>query len=612
MATITVYAGDISLVSKWTVVFGGSSYIMSPGPSTALGTLTFSLAGLPAGATITNATLYSDLNSPLTGAALRQIDGSVFSGSRDVTSKVTGAGTSVSFALAFRANGTASTPAGQRSSAQQFWNNRIVITYTEPAGGTTPGTGTGPFGTISADKSTMDFGGAVKMTLTGVPNRWHRLAWSCLGNSDSIVIGTGYGYVWNVATALAWMNSIPNATSANMVFTLTGFDVSDNNGSNPLGTRTVTVKLTVPANVVPTFTGFTATRVANGVPAAITNYVQGYSKVTLAVTGAAGAYGSTVSSYSIVGGGFSSALSSVTFGVLKNAGEVTFSATVTDSRGRKRTGTVSIAVLDYAKPTLSGAAAYRAASDGTKANDGTYARLFANAVFSALEGENTATLSGRIYPRGGTPGEWTTMTSGTAWVTGGGALSITTTYIAEIRVSDLLNAYTLTVVIPTDSVGLNIRDGATGAAVGKYAEEDNVFESAWPIKVAGENVALAAYPVGAIYISVSSTDPGTLFGGTWAALGGRFLIAANSTYTAGSTGGEAAVTLTKAQLPDTQLSVNFSYSFATVASGTNYSYVPHSLTFDNNPNLKTKALGSGEKHNNLPPYLAVYMWKRTA
>lgn len=61
------------------------------------------------------------------------------------------------------------------------------------------------------------------------------------------------------------------------------------------------------------------------------------------------------------------------------------------------------------------------------------------------------------------------------------------------------------------------------------------------------NAALAIYKVGAIYMSVDSTSPATLFGGTWVALEGRMLIGANSTYTAASTGGAATVTLTAAQ-----------------------------------------------------------------
>ena len=45
------------------------------------------------------------------------------------------------------------------------------------------------------------------------------------------------------------------------------------------------------------------------------------------------------------------------------------------------------------------------------------------------------------------------------------------------------------------------------------------------------------YPIGSIYTSVNSTSPETLFGGTWEALGGRFLIGANEDYMANSTGG---------------------------------------------------------------------------
>ena len=61
-------------------------------------------------------------------------------------------------------------------------------------------------------------------------------------------------------------------------------------------------------------------------------------------------------------------------------------------------------------------------------------------------------------------------------------------------------------------------------------------------KLSGKTLAeimLALYPVGAVYISVNSTSPASLFGGTWESISGRFLLGADDTYTAGSTGGEA-------------------------------------------------------------------------
>ena len=63
------------------------------------------------------------------------------------------------------------------------------------------------------------------------------------------------------------------------------------------------------------------------------------------------------------------------------------------------------------------------------------------------------------------------------------------------------------------------------------------------------NAALAIYKVGAIYMSVDSTSPATLFGGTWVALEGRMLIGADSTYSAGTTGGSKTTTLGTSNLP---------------------------------------------------------------
>lgn len=60
--------------------------------------------------------------------------------------------------------------------------------------------------------------------------------------------------------------------------------------------------------------------------------------------------------------------------------------------------------------------------------------------------------------------------------------------------------------------------------------------------------SIDSWPVGSIYMSVNSTSPATLFGGTWQRIQDRFLIAAGSTYKAGGTGGEATHTLTAASV----------------------------------------------------------------
>lgn len=135
----------------------------------------------------------------------------------------------------------------------------------------------------------------------------------------------------------------------------------------------------------------------------------------------------------------------------------------------------------------------------------------------------------------------------------------------------------------------------------------------------GSDVLQAVYPVGAVYISTVSTDPATLFGfGTWEQIQNRFLLAAGSTYTAGSTGGAATHTLTGHEMPTHShgLVRQQWYNSDTVASsGTGSIYSWKSSTGGTTSasyNGITGAVGSGAAHNNMPPYLAVFMWKRTA
>ena len=115
------------------------------------------------------------------------------------------------------------------------------------------------------------------------------------------------------------------------------------------------------------------------------------------------------------------------------------------------------------------------------------------------------------------------------------------------------------------------------------------------------------YPVGSIYISINSTSPASLFGGTWEQLKDRFLLSAGDSYTAGSTGGAASVTLTVEQIPAHNHQINYNVVYRqSVSSGGGVRNVVASGT----DSLNTDDKGSGKSHNNMPPYLTVYMWKR--
>ena len=142
------------------------------------------------------------------------------------------------------------------------------------------------------------------------------------------------------------------------------------------------------------------------------------------------------------------------------------------------------------------------------------------------------------------------------------------------------------------------------------------------------NIKNFYYPVGAIYMSTTSTNPGTLFGGSWTALEGRILICNDSTYTAGGTGGASTVTLTAAQTGmqghNTSFGNNHTHTFTinianNLKAGTNRGIyhndgtnAPTYTSSQNGGHQHTAAaVNASSAHNNMPPYLAVYMWKRT-
>ena len=151
-----------------------------------------------------------------------------------------------------------------------------------------------------------------------------------------------------------------------------------------------------------------------------------------------------------------------------------------------------------------------------------------------------------------------------------------------------------------------------------------------PGKITG--IANLIYPVGSIYMSTNATSPATLFGGTWERIQDRFLLAAGSIYNAGGMDGEATHTLTVDELPDHR------HAFTTDSAGrhdhragykrkdaygkgtldgqhwSNYNAGEVRTTSEgaHTHTGTTNGAGGTQPHNNMPPYLTVYMWKRTA
>ena len=137
--------------------------------------------------------------------------------------------------------------------------------------------------------------------------------------------------------------------------------------------------------------------------------------------------------------------------------------------------------------------------------------------------------------------------------------------------------------------------------------------------IANGATVLDMYPVGSIYQTTSSTfNPQTAWGGTWERIKDRFLLAAGDTYTGGSTGGEATHKLTTQEMP------SHAHTMYVNNDGSSSSWSPASGTYLVKPDCVTTSTknyggalaqngaGLDQAHNNMPPYLAVYIWKRTA
>lgn len=124
---------------------------------------------------------------------------------------------------------------------------------------------------------------------------------------------------------------------------------------------------------------------------------------------------------------------------------------------------------------------------------------------------------------------------------------------------------------------------------------------------------LQAYPVGSVYISISSNfNPNTSFGGTWERFGqGRTLIgegtgndgSTSMSFTANSTGGEYKHKLTLKELPSSVWNSD---------SGQQTGGLKQAFNLGSQSGANTRATNFDQPHNNIQPYITVYFWKRTA
>lgn len=341
---------------------------------------------------------------------------------------------------------------------------------------------------------------------------------------------TGQGTSCKFTPPLSDGSAIPNATSGTATITVQTYSGSTSIGSAVSKTFT----LNLPSTIVPSISGPSISRVDNGVPSSWGIYVRYFSKANVSI-GGSGSYGSSVSAYSLSGGGYSSASSSLATGTLNTAGTITFNGVVRDSRGRTKSASSSITVYDYWWPAAS-ITAERCNSDGSINPDGTYVKVVGRYDTASVNNKNnTATKKIEII---GTSYTSTSFGNGTSFIMGG-AISIDKSYTIKITVTDSLGqSATAQTTIPTGTVTIDYKAGGKGIAFGKVAESDNMVESAWAIKCDKElyvahNLFISGSPMNILRSTgLDNNTVGSYYGafytGYGAGTGDNYLLGINS------------------------------------------------------------------------------------
>lgn len=308
---------------------------------------------------------------------------------------------------------------------------------------------------------------------------------------------------------------------------------------------------------------------------------------------------------------------------------------VIDAVGSITTHTESYPVIPYTLPNLSNS------SSSIKRNGQTTGKALLNlkgTFYNQIIGEvsNTVSLKFTYWELGQPENETYYAVPTNAYTVSGNEVTLTNWPVAidgtEITDLDKNNSYIFKVVL-TDSFekeSVITLSGIGGAYIMAKFKDRVDFKK---ITQGNKQLWEIVYPVGAIYMSVLEVDPATIFEGTvWERIKDTFLLASGDTYENGSTGGESEHVLTVDELPAHGHSIASSgahkhtfegYIQTTASNSTTYlsisrkrisadpEDVPPSMYSNSGAHTHTAAdTGGGAAHNNMPPYLSVYMWKR--
>lgn len=478
--------------------------------------------------------------------------------------------------------------------------------------------------TISADNGY--FGDVIPITISRFDSIYtHTITAACAGVSETILDnGTAYPTVnWTPAVS-KYAPKITSSMSANCVLTCSTYRYGV-----LVGTRTTNITLTLKAAEVKPSTAITVEDAA-GYFAKYGKYVATKSKLKISLTNTL-LYGATVKAVSIAANGATFSTNPATTNELLSASYNTVTAQIQDSRSQMSDQvSVALDVLPYSPPAINSFSVHRCNNDGSANDEGAYCRIDFDVSISPLDDINSRALT--VKYKAVSAEEYTSgsISLSAYAVTGSYLFAADTEQSFDVRLelTDDFSTSTIQTILSTASTTIALRPGGLGVGFGKVPEHDYSIETAanWTIRIGERTLLDYLHPVGSVYISSQPTDPGTLFGGTWTRIKDTFILAAGDSYAIGAAGGASTVTLTENQIPaHAHTFKNGSHTWLwgiksglttpVIAVGANASAQygsSNELITDQGVWNGTNNTGGGQSHNNMPPYIARYVWERTA
>ncbi|WP_270432605.1 DUF859 family phage minor structural protein [Holdemanella biformis] len=510
----------------------------------------------------------------------------------------------------------------------------------------------------SVDKPSLDCGSVIKFTGTSASSNFSHKLYTTWNNEEKLIAtidkgSTAVSYSYTIPTS--WEKNMPNTTSAIATFILETL-----NGDTVIGRKSINATVQVRSGIVPTI-GNPTIEDTNSISKAMGLYVQSQSCIKFTIP-TSGNQGSTITSVSTKFNNQTYSGSTFTTQAIQDSGTLTYTITVTDSRGRTATKSGSINVVAYNPPSLTNVSAKRANSSyAVDESSGTYALLHFKVGFTSLSNKNVTSFY--IQYRASGASSWNKINSwannytlNQDYKAGNLFTSTTTTYEIAFGVKDkFMSDYSWQIVTVTPTYTL-INFGRDGKSLTFFGQDGNnanrltvngdlainsVKEntSSTKILVNGGNTVMyrdwdklvnsiksAMYPVGSVYITYNNVNPGTFLGGTWERFGqGRTLVgegtgndgSTSMSFTANSTGGEYKHKLTVDEIPNHKHAVYIQNTTSnpqvnapkwTVALPNSWKqYASDTKLFG----PSTGNAGGDASHNNIQPYITVYFWKRT-